>query len=531
MPDRVTAARPFPDADVIEPRRDAHKLPRPETPFRALVENATDIITILDRTGTIEYHSPATQRVLGYATDELVGTALTALAHPSDQALVNGLVSRALRDGGVVGSVEARFRHRDGSWRFLEIAANNLLEERTVGGLVVNGRDVTERRVAEEAWAESQTQLQQSQKLEAVGRLAGGVAHDINNMLTAVKGFSALMQMDLAEQDPLRNYVDEIDRVADRATLLTRQLLTFSRRQVVQPRALDLNAVVEGMEEMLRRLIGENLQFVLQLDLALGPIMADPGQVEQVLMNLVVNARDAMPDGGTLTLRTGRDVAEPTELAAGSRAVLLSVTDTGCGMDAATQAKIFEPFFTTKEVGKGTGLGLSTVYGIVQQSGGTIDVASAPGRGTTFNVRFPASRDEVETAPLATAAPDHVRGGKTILLVEDEPVVRTLARRILERLGYSVLEAGGGPEALWALQQHAGPIHLLLTDVVIPEMSGPELAEQITTLRPATRVLYISGYSTDEVARHGAVRTGVVLLQKPFSTDALADAVRAVLDA
>lgn len=382
---------------------------------------------------------------------------------------------------------------------------------------------------------QSAEQLQQSQKMEAVGRLAGGVAHDFNNLLTAITGYSDLTLRRLEQGNPFRRNIEEIKKAGDRAASLTRQLLAFSRKQVLQPKVLNLNDVVSDMDKMLHRLIGEDIELLSILDPALGYIQADPGQIEQVLMNLVVNSRDAMPKGGKLTIET-RNIQLDEEYAArhvsvapGSY-VMLVVSDTGCGISEETQAYIFEPFFTTKELGKGTGLGLSTVYGIVKQSGGNIWVYSEKGQGTTFKVYLPrvghVSQD-IRAEPVNGPLP---QGTETVLVVEDEEVVRRMARRILEMNGYHVLDASRADEAIEICKHYMKPIHLLLTDVVMPQMGGRDLAERIIQLRPQTKVLYMSGYTDDAIVHHGVLDPDVAFLQKPFVSATLTHKVREVLD-
>ncbi len=392
-----------------------------------------------------------------------------------------------------------------------------------------------ERKRAEEALRQSEEQLRQSQKMEAVGRLAGGIAHDFNNLLMIIMGYSELLLSELDQDHQMRGKVEETQKAAERAVSLVRQLLAFSRKQVLDPKVVDLNAVVGNLEKMLRRLIGEDIELIARMDASLGQVKADPGQLEQVLMNLVVNARDAMPQGGKLTIETAN--VEPAEALARQLApaqpgpyVKLVVRDTGCGMDAQTQAHIFEPFFTTKEEGKGTGLGLSTVYGIVKQSGGGIHLQSAPGRGTAFTIYLPRI-DEVTTAGEARKAADRPpHGTETVLLVEDEAGVRTLVRDGLRRYGYVVLEARNGVEAFLISNQHQGPLHILVTDVVMPGMSGREVAHQLVSLHPDMKVLYISGYIDDVGMCTGASEARTGFLQKPFTPEALARKVRDVLD-
>ena len=394
---------------------------------------------------------------------------------------------------------------------------------------------VTELRRVEAALRETEERLRQSQKLEAIGQLAGGIAHDFNNLLTAIIGYSDLTLRRLDPGDPLRRNVEEIKRAADRAASLTGQLLAFSRKQVLQPKVLDLNAVVSEMHKMLQRLIGADIALRTVLEPALGHVRADPAQLEQVVMNLVLNARDAMPQGGKLLIETA-NVELDEELARryvsvrSGPHVMLAVSDTGQGMDEDTRARIFEPFFTTKERGKGTGLGLSTVYGIVKQSGGSIWVYSEVGRGTTFKIYLPQVEEATDSFLPSTASTAMPSGTETVLLVEDDAVVRQMTRGILEMNGYQVLEAAQSSEALLVAEQQADAIQLLITDVVLPQMSGRELARQLTSLHPAARVLYMSGYTDEAIVHYGVLDEGTAFLEKPFTPEALLRKVRAVLD-
>ncbi|HXI44609.1 MAG TPA: PAS domain-containing protein [Bryobacteraceae bacterium] len=397
-------------------------------------------------------------------------------------------------------------------------------EVQFIGGV---GVDITERRQLED-------QLRQSQKMEAIGRLAGGVAHDFNNLLTVISGYGHMIIRDLPHDDPLHSCVEEVLKAASRATSLTNQLLAFSRRQVIQPKVLDLNALVANMDRMLRRVIGEHIELETVLSPGIGSVKADAGQLEQVIMNLAVNARDAMSEGGRLSIRTSnvevrRSSRVHTDVRPGSY-VKLTVADTGKGMDAEIMVHLFEPFYTSKETGKGTGLGLSTVYGIVKQSGGEIVVESEPGRGAIFNIYLPRITDPTQLAP-STAGERPVRAGtETILLVEDELGVRQLVHEMLRRLGYTIYEASNGADAVRIFAQHQNAIDLLLTDVIMPQMSGRELAERLKAVRPTLKVLYISGYTDDMLAHHGVLESNVYLLQKPFAPDDLAKKLREVLD-
>ena len=391
-------------------------------------------------------------------------------------------------------------------------------------------QDITERKRLE-------AQLIQSQRLEAVGQLAGGIAHDFNNLLTAIRGYADLLRRSLPSDDEQnRADLDQVVLAADRAAALTHQLLAFSRRQVLQPEVLEPAAIVIGLALMLRRLLGEHIELTTHTAPGLGRVKVDPSQLEQVLVNLVVNAGDALPDGGRLTIETANVELGPEYAAGHPEAipgpyVLLAVSDTGVGMDAATQAHIFEPFFTTKEPGKGTGMGLATVYGIIKQSGGSIYVYSEPGRGTTFKIYLPRVLEEPSAAaPVTLAARLPSAGTETILLVEDEPAVRGFARRALEDRGYTVLEAAGGAEALAIAASSLGPIALLVTDVIMPGLQGHQLAATLAAVRPELRILYVSGFTENSVIHHGVPDHGVAFLPKPFSADALGIAVRQALD-
>jgi len=491
------------------------------------IEQSAEGIVITDARGTIEYVNPAFSRVSGYSRAEVLGKNPRILkSGEQDEAFYRKLWTTIL--GGEIWQDEITNRRSDGRLYTERMTIAPVRDQRgEITHFIAVNAEVTERKHLEQ-------QLRQAQKMEAVGRLAGGVAHDFNNMLTIISGYSGLLLEHPAMAEPLRAYVNEIRSASGRAASLTRQLLAFSRQQVLAPRVLDLNAVVANIEKMLKRLIGEDISLVTVLGESLWPIKADPGQLEQVLLNLVVNARDAMPNGGVLTLETtnvemDRTIARSHFPIKPGPYVLLAVSDTGMGMDAETQARIFEPFFTTKEKGKGTGLGLAMVYGIVKQSGGYIWVYSEAGKGTTFKIYLPRSEDEVDESIPGRSGAEAQQGTETVLLVEDEEAVRTLVRNVLRKKGYRVLEASQGEEALEFSELYRGRIDLLVTDVVMPQMNGRELARRLVNSRPETKVLYISGYADNAVRSEGGLDSSGAFLQKPFSPEALARKVRELL--
>jgi PAS domain S-box-containing protein len=482
-----------------------------------------------DREGVITFINPEFTRLYGYTEQEVVGkTTPRVLKSGSKSPEEYASFWKTILDKRVAKE-EWVNKTKDGRLVTIENAANPILDEHGgITGFLAIQRDITERKVMEE-------QLRQSQKMEAVGQLAGGVAHDFNNLLTVITGYSQLLLDRLRSDDPLRAHVTEIKNAGDMAAQLTQQLLAFSRRQVLAPQIVDLKTVIANVEKMLRRMIGEDIALDIVPGPDVGPVKADPWQIEQVLLNLAVNARDAMPQGGKLTFEIADIELDEafTQRHAGSTPgpfVVLTVSDSGCGMDEQTKAHIFEPFFTTKEKGKGTGLGLAMVYGIVKQSGGYIVVQSELGKGTTFKIYLPRVNEPVAVAEPHKARVKPERGCETVLLVEDEPGLRDLARTILEVSGYTVLDARSGNEALLKCKTHKGPIHLIVTDVVMPEMNGRELAERLAALHRKMKVLYMSGYTGDAIVKRGALEPGVAFLQKPFEPDALVHKVREVLD-
>jgi two-component system cell cycle sensor histidine kinase/response regulator CckA len=496
-----------------------------ETRFQAIIENAADVVSIVDFDGVWRYVSPAVTRVLGYDPHHLQGKNFFEPMHPEDALAARLIIKEVAERPGNVRSDEVRFRHLDGTWRTLHLTAKNLEDVRGVEAIVVTTRDITHQKALE-------TELRQAQRMETVGQLAGGVAHDFNNLLTAINGRSEFLAEGKNLDASQREDVEEIRRAAQRAASLTRQLLAFSRKQVLMPRVIDLNAVIRAMEPMLRRLIGEDILIQTVCQENLGHITADSGQLEQILLNLCLNSRDAMPDGGVLKIESADvrpdnpDVAD-TGFDAG-KLVLLCVSDSGEGMDDYTKEHLFEPFFTTKPEGKGTGLGLSTVYGIVKQSGATITVESSLGGGTTFRIYFPCTAADLSPAEVS---PVRHGGSEWLLLVEDDQAVRELAERIFRERGYKVTATADGKEALRAFAAEPDRIALVVTDLIMPGMSGRELVHALHQIRPDLKALYVSGYTEDEIIRRGLNDPSVAFLQKPFTANVLLDKVRSLLDA
>jgi two-component system, cell cycle sensor histidine kinase and response regulator CckA len=506
--------------------------------FAALLESGVVGIIVAETAGPIREANDTFLEMLGYTREDFAaGRVDWRAATPPEWAGWNAEAFEELRRTGWIAPREKEYFRKDGTRVPVLVGIVAVGEAESIAISV----DLTERKraedgraQAEQALRQSDEQLRQAQKMEAVGRLAGGVAHDFNNVLSVILSYADMLLADLKPSDPMRTDIEEIRKAGLRAAGLTHQLLMFSRQQAVAPKVLDLQDVLQSMNNMLQRILGEDVDLVSLPSKTIGRVKVDPSHVEQVILNLVVNARDAMPTGGKLTIETANVVLDDEYAlrhlpAKAGPHVMLAVSDTGTGMDRETQARIFEPFFTTKEQGKGTGLGLSTVFGIVQQSGGNVWVYSEPGKGTTFKVYLPRVDAEVDlkkpSVPLAT-----LQGTETILLVEDEEQVRTIALTILRRQGYRVLAAQNGAEALLVCDQHEGAIDLLVTDVVMPQMSGPELAARLLATRPGLKVLCMSGYTDDSIVRHGVLQSGVAFIQKPVTPDSLARKVREVLD-
>jgi PAS domain S-box-containing protein len=521
--------------DVTDRKQAEEVLRKSEQRFKELYNNAPVGYFEYDAQGRITSINRTELEMLGYAFEEMIGQPVWKFIVEEEIARQQILAKLAGTMPSVRG-LERTYRRKDGT-TFPAIVEDRLIldSEGKIKGIRATIQDITERKKAEQEMVVLQEQLRQSQKMEAIGRLAGGIAHDFNNLLTIIKGYTQLSLLEMREGDPLRANLEEVKNATDRAADLIRQILAFSRRQVLDMMILDLNMVMGDLDKMLRRVIGEDIELVTQLAEDLGRVKTDPGQIQQVIMNLAVNARDAMPNGGKLTIETANVELDEAYARAHvavkpGRYVMLSVSDTGVGMSAEVRDQVFEPFFTTKEKGKGTGLGLSTVYGIVKQSGGNIWVYSEPGKGTTFKIYLPRVDEPPEEFKEKVEVKEIPRGSETILLVEDEKEVLKLASRILKEQGYRILEAATGEEALKICKENKGPFHLLLTDVVMPQMSGRQLKERLGQVGQGFKVLYMSGYTDNAIVHHGVLEKGMNFIQKPFTLEGLARKVREVLD-
>ncbi len=497
-----------------------------EARFRALLEHAADMIVAVDGSGRLGYISPSCPHILGWETSELIGKSLHDLLEPDERATVQSAIDSLPAPSALPSKIRFRLLHQDRTYRSFQAIVSRLPSSYGAVGVLINARDVTEE-------IRLQEQLQQSHKMEAMGRLAAGIAHDFNNLLTVINGYTDMLLRRSRPADPAVAKLNEILKAGHRAATLTQQLLAFSRKQVIAPRNIDLNSAVQDVLDMLRRMIGEDISLTTVLDPSLGTVLLDPDQMHQVLMNLAVNARDAMPGGGNLLIETRNAELGPgygnlhPEVPPGSY-VMLAVTDDGIGMDSGTIHSIFEPFFTTKDRGHGTGLGLATVHGIVHQSGGWIWVYSEPGKGTTFKIYFPRKDAPPDMGTAEVVASSQQVEGKTILVVEDQPAVRSLILVVLREKGYRILEAANGEDAIRIASSSSG-IDLLLLDVVLPDMSGLELAERIEALATGIKVLYMSGYTENVLMQRGVLKPGFQYLPKPFSPENLALKVRDIL--
>ncbi len=522
--------------DITERKQAEEALRESEEKYRSILENIQDGYIEVDLAGNFTFVNGVVCRRLGYSREELIGMNNRQYTDETTAKKAYQLYNRVYRTGEPVRNFEEEVIRKDGTRWIYELSVSLIRnpEGKPIGFQGIS-RDITERKRAEKEMAALQEQLRESQKMEAIGRLAGGIAHDFNNLLTVIKGYSQLSLMELKEGDPLKGNIEEIQKGSQRAADLTRQLLAFSRRQVMEMKVLDLNTLLRDLDKMLRRIIGEDIELTTLLANDLGRVKIDPGQIEQVIMNLAVNAKDAMPSGGKLTIETANAVLDESyarnhaDVKPG-RYVMFSVSDTGVGMTPEVRERLFEPFFTTKQKGRGTGLGLSTVYGIVKQSGGNIWVYSEPGHGTTFKIYLSRVDEPLEQLREKTTREELLRGSETVLVVEDEEKVRQLTVEILGKQGYSVLDASQGDDALAISEKHKGPIHLILVDVVMPGISGTELTKRLAFLRPETKILYMSGYTDNAIVHHGVLEKGVNYIQKPFTIDELTRKVREALD-
>lgn len=512
---------------AVERERKERALRQSEERFQELFENAKDIIFTLDLEGNLNSLNQSAVNVMGWSKDEALKLNIKNLVAPEHLNLCGQMMQRILNEEPLQ-QFEITLIRKDGKKVLLETSARLIQSDGRKTGVQGIARDVTERRHLE-------TMVRQSQKLDAIGRLSGGLAHDFNNLLCVISGHTELLSERLEPQHQGAKNLIQIKKAVDSASALVRQLLAFSRKQVISPQILELNTIVVEIEKLLGRLIGEHIEFSYSLHPALNRVRVDPIQVEQIIVNLVLNARDAMPQGGKISIETGNvDIGEGFSSKGAhvppGKYVVLVISDNGSGMDEHTQNRIFEPFYTTKELGKGTGLGLATVYGIVKQSGGTIWVYSEPGQGTTFKIYFPRFEASPSDYSSRNLRSENYNGNETILLVENAEPLRALAKEFLKSNGYAVLDAENGHEAIRIAKAFGGPIHLLLTDVIMPQMGGKHLAEQLASFRPATKVLYMSGYSDDGIARTGILVTEKVFLEKPFTRDTLLRKVRRLLD-
>ena len=514
--------------DITERKRAEEALQRANEFRDKVLESAIMGVGALNMEGKFTLVNQRLAEIFGYAIEEILGQPFSILLPPEHLPRVTEQFYQTVHDGVALPHAETQIMRKDGARADVSFGWSPLWGEGKILGLVGTAEDITERKRLE-------NQLLQAQKLESIGRLAGGIAHDFNNLLTVILGNTDLAEEEIEPDSPLRVYLDNTRQATERAADLTRQLLAFARRQVIAPKIINLNTLVRSIEPMLRRLIPENIQLEMLSEDGLHSIKADPGQFEQILVNLVVNARDAMPQGGKITIETRNatldaEYAQHHEGVTPGMYVMLAVSDTGSGMDEAVKLHIFEPFFTTKAQGRGTGLGLATVYGIVKQAGGHIWLYSEPGEGTTFRIYLPYTAETPEEAPALPEPATQLRGSETLLLVEDDPAVRTLTAWTLRGVGYTVLEAENGAEALQMAQEHEGEISLLITDVVMPRMSGKQLADQLHAERPELKVLYSSGYTENTIIHHSVLDRGIAFLPKPFTPSALVRKVREILD-
>lgn len=519
--------------DITNLRSTERQLERVQRQLELILESVWEAILGLDADGKVMFANPAAARLLGYEIPEMLGQAIHSVwcqpgLNGQPGGTKEGRITSTVSAGQRYHSRDEQFFRKDGSRFVAEVISNPIIDRGQITGAVVSFWDITEH-------VQMERQFLQAQKMEAVGRLAGGIAHDFNNMLGVILGYAELMMQKLDPQEALHRNADAVHKAAERAAALTLQLLAFSRKQIVQPEVISINTVIRDIEKMLARLLGEDIEQVVILGTGVGNIKADRSQIQQIIMNLAVNARDAMPSGGKLVIETDNVLLDQSnstghpDLLPGSY-IMLRVSDNGIGMDEATRACIFEPFFTTKELGKGTGLGLSTVYGIVKQSGGHVTVQSEPGQGTTFTVYLPCVNELPAEEEKQIAGGRAEVGSETILLVEDDDMLRKLLSESLKMSGYRVIQARNGGEAMAVSEMESGPLHLLLTDVVMPLMGGPELARRLAPTHPHMKILYMSGYTDDAIIHHGVLDRTVHLVEKPFAPRDLLQRVRRILD-
>ena len=515
--------------------KSAKALQESEERFRFLVKNCSDTLVIISADGIQRYASPGAERMSGYPVSELEGKKIDALIHPDDMKTVTAAWDDAVAHPDKIVTVQYRHIHRENQWVFCEALAQSFLDEPAIKGVIASVRDISERKLAEKETERLNEQLTQAQKMESVGRLAGGVAHDFNNMLSVILGYSELALEQVQKDQPIYPALQGIQQAAQRSANLTRQLLAFARKQTVQPKVLDLNTAVENILSMLHRLIGEDVALIWLPGDDLGQIKIDPSQIDQILANLCVNSRDAIKDTGRITIETDRVFIDETFCtehpdAAPGEHVLLTVSDNGCGMSHDTMTHLFEPFFTTKTPGSGTGLGLATTYGIVKQNNGFIRVYSEPGLGAVFRIYLPCYADTdghvVELDQMEPMVPGH----ETILLVEDEPMILKMTSLMLKQMGFHVLPASTPHEAIRLAQEYTGEISLLMTDVIMPEMNGSELAKRLSSQSPHLKLLFMSGYTANIISQHGVLDEGVHFIQKPFTKNELITRIRDVLE-
>ncbi|MDK9706657.1 MAG: PAS domain S-box protein [Desulforhopalus sp.] len=520
--------------DIDDRKKTEAALIDSEERLRFLVKNSPYSLVILNADGSQRYVSPAAEKITGFPVEQLQGRSLDTIIHPDDMQAITAAWNEGVAHPEKEVTVQYRHIHKTRQWVYCEAIAQSFLGDPAIRGVIASVRDITSQKRAEEENKKLQMQLLQAQKMESVGRLAGGVAHDYNNMLSVILGHSEIALGIVGPGQPLFSNLQEISRAAKRSADLTRQLLAFARRQTVAPEVLDLNDTVAGMLKMLRRLIGEDIDLVWLPGEQVRPIKMDPSQIDQMLANLCVNARDAIADTGRVTIETSSASFDTAYCATHldylpGEFALLSVSDTGSGMDRETIGHLFEPFFTTKEIGKGTGLGLATVYGIVQQNNGFLVVDSQPGQGTTFKMYLPVYAAPEEPKLRNEEEITAVRGQETILLVEDEPMILDVTATMLRMQGYTVLAASSPGQAVRITEEHAGKISMLMTDVIMPEMNGRDLAKNLQALRPNLKCLFMSGYTADVIAPHGVLEEGVHFIQKPFAMQALIDKIKEVL--